>query len=131
MTKLNKTILLADDDLDDQEILIEIFAQLDKHVQVDTVTNGNQVLKYLSERKAQEFPALIVMDFKMPFLNAAEVLEKLSGDTRYAAIPKVVWSTSQQDMIRCMNAGAKSYYIKPTKASELKLIAGKMLQQSY
>lgn len=125
-----RKILVADDDTDDIEILTEVFTQLDKHAAIAAVHNGGQVLKYLSGIPDDELPCVIVLDYKMPILNAAEVLEKFNDNDRYAHIPKVVWSTSarQEDMNRCLNAGAKQYFIKPSNASELKRMAGQMLK---
>jgi len=125
-----KKILVADDDTDDIDILTEVFNQLDEHAAIAAVQNGGQVFKYLSGIPDEELPCIIVLDYKMPILNAAEVLEKFGNDDRYAHIPKVVWSTSarQEDMNRCLKAGARQYFIKPSNASELKRIAGLMLK---
>jgi CheY-like chemotaxis protein len=132
MTVKQRKILIADDDVDDQDILKEAIVLLDNTLQIDTVDNGQEVLNYLSDCPETEFPSLIILDYKMPFLNAAEVLEKLAGNHRFSGIPKVVWSTSkhQDDANRCMRAGAKQYFIKPTQASQLKIIAMDMLEKS-
>lgn len=132
MTVKKKKILIADDDPDDQEMLVEAMAQLDHSLHIDLVDNGNEVLTYLAERPNDDFPELIVLDYKMPILNAAEVLERLTKQQRYAPIAKIVWSTSRQetDMTRCMNAGAKKFFIKPSNISDLRLIAREMLDQA-
>jgi len=125
-----RRILIADDDSEDLEILTEIFNQLDEDMSIHTVQNGGQVFRYLAGVADDELPCVIVLDYKMPILNAAEVLEKIRMDQRYSHIPKVVWSTSgqQEDKNRCLKAGAKEYFIKPHKTSELKRMAGMMLQ---
>lgn len=130
MPSKKRIILIADDDNDDVEILTEVFNQLDDHMSIHTVQNGGQVFRYLAGLADDDLPCVMVLDYKMPILNAAEVLEKIRNDERYSRIPKVVWSTSgrQEDMNRCLDAGAKEYFIKPSKTSELKRMAGIMLQ---
>jgi len=127
---LKRKILIADDDSEDLEILTEVFSQLDNHMSIHAVHNGSQVFRYLASITDDDLPCVIVLDYKMPLLNAAEVLEKISNEARYSHIPKVVWSTSgrKEDMSRCLDAGAKEYFIKPSKPSELKRIAGIMLR---
>ena len=129
MTGHCKKILIADDDPDDQEILMEVITGMDGAVQIDTVANGGQLLDYLTARLPADLPSLIILDYKMPILNAAEALERLKTDQQFVHIPKVVWSTSRRetDMRRCIEAGAKRYFIKPTRISELKEIVGQML----
>ena len=124
-----RKILIADDDREDLEILTEVFNQLDDHMSIHTVQNGGQVFRYLASIADDDLPCVIVLDYKMPILNAAEVLEKFRHEGRYSRIPKVVWSSSgrQEDMNRCLKAGAKDYFIKPNKTSDLKRIAGIML----
>lgn len=129
MPSKKRKILIADDDREDLEILTEVFNQLDDQMSIHTVQNGGQVFRYLAGVTDDELPCVIVLDYKMPILNAAEVLEKFRHEERYSRIPKVVWSSSgrQEDMNRCLNAGAKDYFIKPNKTSELRRIAGVML----
>lgn len=130
MGTVQKKILVADDDPDDREFLIEIISQIDPGFKIDSVVNGQQVLQYLAECKQPDLPCLIILDYKMPFLTGAEVLEKTKEGTPYANIPKVVWSTSiDKEMVsRCIQAGAANYFPKPSKASELKVIAKQMLE---
>jgi len=123
-------ILLADDDLEDQEMLIDMIRQVDDSLPIETVSDGHQALEKLSRLPEEEIPSLIVLDYKMPYLSAAEVLEALARDPRYAAVPKVVWSTShrEEDVRRCIEAGASEYFEKPATTAELRSIAGKMLE---
>ncbi|HVV04252.1 MAG TPA: response regulator [Puia sp.] len=129
MPSTKRKILIADDDTEDLEILTEVLNQLDDHMSIHTVQNGGQVFRYLANTADDDLPCVIVLDYKMPILNAAEVLEKIRNDQRYSHIPKVVWSTSgrQEDMNRCIKAGAKEYFIKPSKTSDLRRMAGIML----
>lgn len=129
MADVRRRILIADDDLDDQEILIEVLHQMDPSLEIATAVNGGFVLDYFEGRSSDEFPDLVVLDYKMPVMSGVEVLEHLQKEERYAAVPMVVWSTSGQPehRTRCLEAGARQYFIKPASLQELRTIAGQML----
>jgi len=123
-------VLLADDDLEDQEMLIDVITQIDNKLTVETVSDGREAVSKLKGLPENELPSLVILDYKMPYLNAAEVLEALAGDTRYATIPKVCWSSSRRDddIRRCLKAGAVNYFQKPSTTEELRSIAERMLE---
>jgi CheY-like chemotaxis protein len=127
---LSNWILIADDDLEDQEMIIEVIEQLDKSLTIETASDGQEALNRLTRQSTEQAPCLLILDFKMPYLNAAELLETLAKNDKYAHIPKVVWSTSnrQEDVKRCLKAGASHYFVKPSRASELRTIVGQMLE---
>jgi CheY-like chemotaxis protein len=122
-------ILLADDDDEDKEILEESILTLAPQADIRTVNNGQQVIEYLDGCGDKDLPTLIVLDYKMPILNAVEVLERMSNVTRYDPIPKVVWSSSRQPehVKKCMDNGAVDYFIKPNRVSDLDNIAAAIL----
>ena len=120
-------ILLADDDYEDQELIRDAILAEAPGARVTAVGNGEQVISYLEE--SQPLPSLIVLDYKMPLLNGAETLERLGGDTRYASIPVVVWSTSNRKeyMDICLEKGALRFFTKPNDPRELKAIVADLL----
>ena len=121
-------ILLADDDPDDREALIHPFVQQNPNVRVVVMGDGEELLTFLENCPGDALPVLILMDYKMPILTAAEVLEKLAGDDRYTEIPKLVWSTSDRAeyVDRCMRYGATAYFAKPSSLAELASIVDRM-----
>jgi CheY-like chemotaxis protein len=129
MQTKQKFILLADDDIEDLELLQEAIVKLEPETKVHSVTNGRMVLSYLEDRTDGELPSLIVLDYNMPDMNGAEVLVQLSNDPELQRIPKVIWSTSNasQYIEECMENGAKTYFVKPSTNKQLLEQAQEML----
>lgn len=128
--KQNYFLLLAEDDLDDQELIIELVDQIDKRWKVGRTFNGEQVLKYLAGLSPSRLPDLLLLDYKMPGLNGEEVLTRLAGQKKYQAIPKIVLTSTQPGLEkeRCLAAGATQYLVKSQKASEMKSVLTHILE---
>jgi CheY-like chemotaxis protein len=123
------SILLADDDSEDQELLKESLLAQEPVAMIDVVWNGQEVLTYLNECPEDGLPQLLILDFQMPILTAVEVLDRLRRNTRYDSIHKVVWSTSTQPehIKKCLENGALRYFAKPNNQDELHRLAGSIL----
>lgn len=124
-----KSILLGEDDIDDQEILEEIFCSIDKTLNLKFFNNGHKVIQYLENLDEKSLPCLIVLDFNMPELNGADILKVLKENEKLDHIPKVIWSTSDAPTYKqmCFELGARDYLVKPSKISALEDIARHML----
>ncbi|QHS62232.1 response regulator [Chitinophaga agri] len=129
MASKAKTIFLADDDPEDQEILKDAILKQAPSVNIHSVMNGQQAIDYLINCPDDDLPSLLIFDYKMPIFNAVEILERIADVPQLQTIPKVVWSTSNQadHAKRCMDMGAALYFVKPTKTEELDNIARQML----
>jgi CheY-like chemotaxis protein len=124
-------ILLADDDPDDRESLIHPFLQQNPGVGVIACGDGQELLTFLESCPSDELPVLMLMDYKMPFCTAADILEKLKAEPRYAGILKLVWSTSGRPeyVDRCVQHGASQYFTKPSSIPELDNIVDRMTRE--
>jgi CheY-like chemotaxis protein len=117
----SKSILLGEDDIDDEEFLKEIFSSVDNSFSLTFIRNGKKVIDYLDGLANDQLPCLIILDYNMPALTGAEILGEIKNQPKYAEIPKIIWSTSPSDMYRkkCMEAGADDYVTKPSSVNEL------------
>jgi CheY-like chemotaxis protein len=130
MGSIPKKILIADDDIGEQLFLKEIFSQVVPGLQVSTVTNGRHAIDMLLRMRDIDLPDMIILDFALPAMNAAEVLETLRREERFSSVRKIVLNKSwiPDESRRCLDAGANHILPKPDKASELKRIVIKLLE---
>jgi CheY-like chemotaxis protein len=124
----SKFILLGEDDIDDQEILQEVFYETDSSLHLQFFNNGRKVISHL-ESSADYLPCLIILDYNMPELNGAEILKILSHNERFTSIPKIIWSTSDAPVYKsiCLEYGASDYLVKPSKIDVLENMVKYML----
>ena len=125
----SKFILIGEDDIDDQDFLKEVFTSVDNSFVLTFITNGNNLISYVEKLPDDHLPCLFVMDYNMPGLNGAELLNELKKNKRYSRIPKMIWSTSNSEMYRniCLDLGANDYVIKPSNVKEMEDVVKYML----
>ncbi|RYY99509.1 MAG: response regulator [Chitinophagaceae bacterium] len=125
-------IFLAEDDMDDQELLIEAMAVHLPGAVVQTASNGKKALTILQALPDPALPTLIIVDYNLPEVNGSEILKALAAEARYAAIPKLVWSTSNSPLYRqiCLDLGARAYFVKPSDIKGIERMAREMLALS-
>ncbi len=123
-------ILVADDDADDMEFIEEAILSFEPEAVLHKAVTGRAVLRILEQRADHELPQLLILDYNMPEMNGAEVLAHLCGNDRYAAIPKIVLSTSSspRHQRECKENGAAEYYTKPNTKAELNSLVKQMLE---
>src|SRR3954471_4006689 len=114
----NFTILFADDDLDDQELVSRAFASSRVPVTVVSVGDGIQLLDYLYRRynfkHVNKAPDLILLDLNMPLMDGFEALKIIKAHPQLKEIPVYIVTTSrfESDKKTAMELGAKGFYSK-------------------
>jgi CheY-like chemotaxis protein len=91
------TILWADDDYDDLQMMREILSKKSKDYNIVEVHNGKEALEYLKKETTNP-PCLIILDINMPVLDGKETLSILKNTTDYKDIPIVVFTTSESEL---------------------------------
>ncbi|MEY4705956.1 MAG: hypothetical protein RL042_2161 [Nitrospirota bacterium] len=66
-------------------------------------------------------PSLILLDLNLCGQNGCDFLKRLRSDARLAAIPVVIFTTSDDpaDLAHCYSCGANGYVVKPGTFDEL------------
>lgn len=126
MKPAERTILVAEDSEDDRFILAEAMRAARISNPVQFVNDGRQAVAYLSgtepftDREKHPLPALVILDFKMPFMNGLEVLAWIrSSDHR--RLPVIILSASALpgDIERAYDLHVNSYVMKPSTLDSL------------
>src|SRR6185295_5420922 len=95
------TILWADDDADDLQMMREILLKNNKDYNIVEVNNGKEALNYLSRAKENHaLPCLIILDINMPVLDGKEALSLIKKNMDFQQIPVVVFTTSESELDR-------------------------------
>jgi CheY-like chemotaxis protein len=121
---MNKTgpIVIIEDDLDDQEILNEVFKALDCKNEIIFFSDGEKALDYLTGTTIEPF--IIFSDVNMPKLNGIELREKVheNEDLRIKSIPYLFFTTSaeQQHVIDAYSKSIQGFFVKPNSMRELR-----------
>ncbi len=121
-----KTILLVEDNTQDEMLSLRALRKINLANQVDVVRDGQQALDYLFRegefigRSGPDLPAAVLLDINLPRISGLEVLERLRADSRTRMLPIVILTSSdeEQDRLRGYIHGANSFVRKPLDSSE-------------
>lgn len=119
-------VLLADDDLDDLEIIQLALAENSYNGPVRTVLNGEVLLEELSRmNEANNRPSVILLDLNMPLMDGFEVLKTLKTDVFLKNIPVIIVSstTRKEDENLCYKLGCNFFFNKPNSIREFQPLA--------
>jgi CheY-like chemotaxis protein len=126
------TILLVDDDPEDQEIFSMILEQITAKVRFLCSDNGVNALKLLTAEQDLS-PEIIFMDMNMPLMDGMQCLAEMRKSLKLKEVPIYMYSTSAQDSIvaECRRLGANGFLKKVANLSDfensLKTILGSHL----
>lgn len=115
-----RPILLAEDDPKDAELTIEALKGSGLANRVVVAADGVEALEYLRrEEKYKErkegYPAVILLDIKMPRMDGIETLRLIRSDPALKALPVVMLTSSREepDLAKCYAMGVNAYVVKP------------------
>ena len=115
-------IIIIEDDIDDQDILTEIFIELDYKNKIIFFGDGEKALEFLTATDVEPF--IIFSDINMPKLNGMELREKIheNEDLRLKSIPYLFFSTvaEQQNVVDAYSKSIQGFFVKPTSYEGIK-----------
>ena len=114
-TRITGTILVADDQVANRELLEELLAA--QGSKVITVSDGAAALEELSKTHVD----LVLLDVMMPRLNGFEACERIKNNPATCLIPVVLVTalSDKQDRIEGIRAGADDFLTRPVDRIEL------------
>ncbi len=119
----DKTILLVEDNADDEELTLLAFQQNHIYNTMTVARDGAEALDLLFGRDGEGgsiSPAFVLLDLKLPRVDGIEVLRRIRGDERTRLLPVVILTSSreEQDLVASYSLGANSYVRKPVDFAE-------------
>ena len=117
----SKTILLVEDNPDDEALTLRALERNNILNQVVVVRDGAEALDYLfgqgayAGRDVSLLPEVVLLDLKLPKIDGLEVLRRIRSEslTRRLAVVILTSSNEERDIIAGYDLGANSYIRKP------------------
>lgn len=121
-----KTILLVEDNPQDEMLILRALRKVNLANQVDVARDGQQAVDYMfregefAGRAGPALPTVVLLDIGLPRLSGLEVLERLRADPRTRLVPVVILTSSdeERDRLRSYEGGANSFVRKPLDFAE-------------
>ncbi len=112
-----KTILLVEDNPDDEALTLRALKKNNIFNTVMVARDGQQAIDYFFGEGASErpIPAVVLLDLKLPKFDGLEVLRRIRADPRTHLQPIVILTSSKEehDIVSGYDLGANSYIRKP------------------
>jgi len=117
MDKQKHTLLLVEDNVDDEELSLRAISKCGVPCEVKVARHGTEALDVLLSPESS-IPDLVVLDFHLPGYNGVEILRELRKNEKTRHLPVVMLSGlgSDKDIIDCLSEGANSFVEKPMDA---------------
>jgi CheY-like chemotaxis protein len=114
---MSKTILLAEDDEDNRDLVEFVIARSGLDVTMYSAENGQ-----IAVQMAQSYrPVLILMDMQMPVMDGYTAVSIIKADPALTNIPIIAFTAlaRPEDKIRTREVGCIEHYTKPMDPEEL------------
>lgn len=115
-------IIIIEDDIDDQEILTEVFSELNYPNEIIFFGDGEEALDFLIHTAIEPF--IIFSDINMPKLNGVELREKVHNneDLRLKSIPYLFFTTTaeQKHVVDAYSKSIQGFFVKPSNFEHLR-----------
>lgn len=121
---MSKYILIAEDDEDDQFLLVSAFKEISEDTQLIFVENGIELTDYFKkfdEGSINTLPSLLIVDLNMPKKNGKEAIKELIDKNYFRSFPTIVFSTTGNEIEknRCKELGIDDFFVKPSNYESL------------
>lgn len=110
-------VVVVEDDIPIKTLICKV---LEYNFEVKAFDNGMDALSFLQKG---DLPDIIISDLNTPELNGYELLVQLKTSNFFNAIPVIILSGEEgsETRIKCLEAGADDYILKPFNPRELEV----------
>jgi CheY-like chemotaxis protein len=123
-------IVIIEDDVDDQDILDEIFKNLGYKNQIIYFFDSEEALQFLIDTKIKPF--LILCDINMPKLTGFELRQKVhtNEDLNLKCIPYLFFTTTsaQKAIVDAYSQSVQGFFIKANSIDKLESTIKKIIE---
>jgi CheY-like chemotaxis protein len=126
------TILLADDDDNDAELVLRALRKEGFKGKLSIVKDGEALFAYLdgASGSVHALPDLVLLDLRMRCMSGIEVLERLRANPNWTGIPIVMMSgIFDPELVKqAYYQGARGFLLKPFSAEDIRRMLGLISQ---
>ena len=110
-------VIVIEDDLAIKTLLCSV---LEYSFEVTPFENGMEALAWLQQGN---IPDIIISDLNTPEINGCDLLVQLKVSSFFSSIPIIILSGEEgsETRIKCLEAGADDYIVKPFNPRELEV----------
>ena len=118
---MGATILLVEDNPDDEALTLRAFAKNKLTNDIVVVRDGVEAIEWLfaegryADRDVDVQPQVVLLDLKLPKIDGLEVLRRIRENPHTKLLPVIILTTSEEesDRLNGYSLGANSYIRKP------------------
>ena len=124
---MTPTVLVVDDNPEFLDVARRLLRGVHAEVRVHTVQSGTDALSFLTRRAPYAEaprPTFVVLDFRLPDMNAPDLLGRVRAVAALADLPILVLSQAgwPEDARAALAAGASAFVVKPSRAGALRRV---------
>lgn len=123
---MNKSgpIIIIEDDLDDQELLAQVFKELNYQNKIVFFDDSQEAFDFLTITEIKPF--IVFSDINMPKLNGPVLRDKIHNneDLRMKSIPYLFFTTiaEQKAVVDAYSKSIQGFFVKPNEYEKLKRV---------
>ena len=123
----SKTILLVEDNRDDEWLTLRALSKNNILNPVSVVRDGAEALDFLFargsyiDRDENDLPEFVLLDLRLPRMDGLQVLRIIRVDERTNRLPVIILTSSNadEDLVNSYKFGANSFIRKPVDFRQL------------
>lgn len=122
-------VLVAEDDLDDFEILSDAIGDLPLKIVLSRAENGDVLMRLIHEK----IPDLLFLDIILPCRNGRDCIREIRSDRKFDALPIIIYTSLKDiDTIEfCYRWGTNLFVHKPHSFTDITEIVRKIFSINW
>ena len=125
----NKSVLIVDDDSDDQEFFTSVINEINPAIEVRVTDSKSGMFTELDSR----LPDLIFIDSLIQNESGVTGIRQIKSNSELKAIPVIMYtgSSDEKNIATAFEAGAVGYITKPDTYAAIKQVMEQVLEKDW